>query len=94
MKPVGEQLMFSLNRGGRGVLEGIDRYIKVKWSSRDRAGDGQKPLEDARVFRQASRSQTLRFRVPVARQFVMARMEDFVEHVVHGLHQIVSRPMI
>ena len=86
MKPVGQQFVFEMNLRGVGVGESVDGRSKSR-GQEARAPEATIPTH--RPSRWLGRPKAPRFSMPVPGQIVVAWVEDFVEHVVHGLHEVV-----
>ena len=94
VKTVGEEFVFQLNARGVRVLKGVHGDVKVVGDLRNGSGNRQQPLQNTLLLGVSCRVESLRFSVPVPGQVVVSRVKDFVEHVVHGLHQIVASAMV
>ena len=94
MKAVGEQFVFEVNLRGVRVGEGVDGHVQVKGNFGDGARNREEPFQHAGVLGGTGRAKPLRLRMPVTGQVVVPGVKDLVEHVVHGLHQIVPCSVI
>ena len=94
VKPVGQQFVFEMNLGGVGVGEGVDGQVQIEGDLGDGSGHRKQPFQHAAHLGGSGGPKALRFSVPVPGQIVVAWVEDFVEHVVHGLHEVVPCAMI
>ena len=89
MKAVGEQFVFEVDLRCVRVGEGVDGHVQVKGNFGDGARNREEPFQHAWVLGGAGGAKPLGLRMPVTGEVVVPGVKDLVEHVVHGLHQIV-----
>ena len=86
--------MFKLEAFGVRILEGVERNIEVHGNVLELSLNRQEPFEHTRIIKVSSRSESLSLSMPITGERVIAGVKDFIEHVVHAVHQIMTSAMV